>query len=430
MRFDQAVAELDERQPEHMPKPDLDRMRALAALLDDPQLTYPTIHVTGTNGKTTTARLIAAITCAHGLSTGLFTSPHLSSVVERFEICGEAIADQTFGEEYEHLVPFLRTVDEQVGRVTYFETLAALGFLVFADAPVQLGVFEVGMGGTWDATNLVAGEVAVLCPIGLDHRELGSTIAEVAGEKAGIVKEGKVAVVREQPPEALAVLERRCEEQIATMLLEDREWGLEQRTAAVGGQALTVRGLHASYDELILPIHGEHAARNAAAAIAAVEALLERELDADVVRSAFAGVTSPGRLEVVGRRPLVVLDGAHNPAAAEALAIALPETFAGDRLHLVMAVFEDKDLDGIVEAVAPLADAGYATAVDSVRARPAEEVAAALTAAGVPTETFGNVAEALDAARRAATEQDVILVTGSLYTVADARRALVGGSGA
>jgi len=328
------------------------------------------------------------------------------------------------------LAPFLRTVDEQVGPVTYFETLAALGFLVFADAPVQLGVFEVGMGGTWDATNLVAGEVAVLCPIGLDHRELGSTIAEVAGEKAGIVKEGKVAVVREQPPEALAVLERRCEEQIATMLLEDREWGLEQRTAAVGGQALTVRGLHASYDELILPIHGEHAARNAAAAIAAVEALLERELDADVVRSAFAGVTSPGRLEVVGRRPLVVLDGAHNPAAAEALAIALPETFAGDRLHLVMAVFEDKDLDGIVEAVAPLADAGYATAVDSVRARPSEEVAAALTAAGVPTETFGNVAEALDAARRAATEQDVILVTGSLYTVADARRALVGGSGA
>jgi len=425
VRFDQAVAELDTRQPEHMPKPDLDRMRALAALLDDPQLTYPTIHITGTNGKTTTARLIAALACAHGLTTGLFTSPHLSSVVERFEICGDQVAEETFGEEYEHLAPFLRTVDEQVGPVTYFEALAALGSLVFADAPVQLGVFEVGMGGTWDATNLVSGDVAVICPVGLDHRELGSTIAEVAGEKAGIIKQGKVAVVREQAPQALEVLERRCEEQIATMLLEDREWGLEQRTAAVGGQALVVRGLHATYEELLLPIHGEHAARNAAAAIAAAEALLERELDADAVRAALGSATSPGRLEVVGRRPLVVLDGAHNPAAAEALATAMPETFAGNRLHLVMAVFKDKDLDGIVRAIAPLADVGYATAVDSVRARPAEEVASALTEAGVATETFGSVAEALDAARTAATADDLILVTGSLYTVADARRVVV-----
>jgi len=430
LRFDEAVAELDGRQPEHMPKPDLDRMRALASLLDDPQLTYPTIHVTGTNGKTTTARLAGALACVHGLTTGLFTSPHLTSVVERFEICGEPISEEAFGEEFEHLMPFLRTVDGQVGPVTYFETLAALGFLVFADAPVQLGVFEVGMGGTWDATNLVAGDVAVICPVGLDHPELGSTIAEVAGEKAGIIKQGKVAVVREQDPEALDVLERRCDEQIATMLLEDREWGLEQRTAAVGGQALTVRGLHASYDELLLPIHGEHAAANAAAAIAAVEALLERELDVDAVRAALASATSPGRLEVVGRRPLVVLDGAHNPAAAEALSTALPETFAGDRLHLVMAVFKDKDLGGIVRAIAPLADSGYATAVDSVRARPAKEVASALTAAGVPTETFASVAEALAAARKAASEEDVILVTGSLYTVADARRVVVGASGA
>jgi dihydrofolate synthase/folylpolyglutamate synthase len=238
------------------------------------------------------------------------------------------------------------------------------------------------MGGTWDATNLVSGDVAVICPVGLDHRELGSTIAEVAGEKAGIIKQGKVAVVREQAPEALEVLERRCEEQIATMLLEDREWGSSSappRRRAGAGR----RGLHATYEELLLPIHGEHAARNAAAAIAAAEALLERELDADAVRAALGSATSPGRLEVVGRRPLVVLDGAHNPAAAEALATALPETFAGNRLHLVMAVFKDKDLDGIVRAVAPLADVGYATAVDSVRARPAEEVASALTEAGV-----------------------------------------------
>ena len=273
MRFDEAVAVLDARQPEYMPKPDLDRMRALAALLADPQLTYPTIHVTGTNGKTTTARLIAAIACAHGLTTGQFTSPHLLSVVERLEICGEPIAKATFGEEFEHLIrrSSARSTSE-VGPVTYFEALAAMAFLVFADAPVQLGVFEVGMGGTWDATNLIAGDVAVICPIGLDHPELGSTIAEVAAEKAGIIKQGKVAVVREQVPEALEVIERRCEEQIATMLLEHREWGVEQRTVAVGGQALVVRGLHATYEDLLLPIHGEHAAHNAAAAIAAVEA--------------------------------------------------------------------------------------------------------------------------------------------------------------
>jgi len=296
---------------------------------------------------------------------------------------------------------------------------------VFADAPVQLGVFEVGMGGTWDATNLIAGAVAVICPIGLDHPQLGSTIAEVAAEKAGIIKQGKVAVVREQVPEALEVIERRCEQQIATMLLEHREWGVEQRTVAVGGQALVVRGLHATYEDLLLPIHGAHAAQNAAAAIAAVEALLERALDADAVRAALGSITSPGRLEVVSRRPLVIFDGAHNPAAAEALAIALPEAFAGDRLHLVMAVFTDKDLDGIVRPIAPLADVGYATAVDSVRARPAQEVAAALTAAGVPTQTFGSVAEAFAAARKAASEDDLILVTGSLYTVADARRVVV-----
>ena len=177
MRFADAVAELGLRQPEHLPKPDLDRMRPLATLLAEPQLTYPTIHVTGTNGKTTTARLASAVACAHGLTTGLFTSPHLDSVTERFQVCGEPMADETFGEEFEHLLAYVRTVDEQVGPVTYFEALTALAYLSFADAPVALGVFEVGMGGTWDATNLVSGDVAVICPIGLDHPELGSTIA-------------------------------------------------------------------------------------------------------------------------------------------------------------------------------------------------------------------------------------------------------------
>ena len=425
MRFADAMAELQGRQPEHLPEPDLERIRALATLLADPQLTYPTIHVTGTNGKTTTARLAAAIACAHGLTTGLFTSPHLASVTERFEICGDPMAEEAFGEEFEHLLAYLRTVDERVGRVTYFEALTALAYLSFADAPVGLGVFEVGMGGTWDATNLVSGDVAVLCPIGLDHPQLGSTIAEVTGEKAGIIKQGKVAVVREQEDEALEVIRQRCEEQIATLLLEGRDWELADLTPAVGGQAIAIRGLHATYDDILLPIYGEHAAHNAAAAVVAVEALLERPLDRDAVRLALGAATSPGRLEVAARRPLVVLDGAHNPAAARALAEALPDTFTWDRLHLVMGVFADKDLDGIVGPLAPLADAGYAAAVESVRARSPREVADAMAAHGVATDPFPSVPDALDAAARAASDGDLILVTGSLYTVADARRALL-----
>jgi dihydrofolate synthase / folylpolyglutamate synthase len=429
MRFADALADLNARQPEHMPEPDLDRVRALAELLADPQRTYPTIHVTGTNGKTTTARLAAALACAHGLPTGLFTSPHLTSVTERFVVCGERMGEDELGEEYERLLPYLRTVDERVGRVTYFETLTALGYLWFADKPVSLGVFEVGMGGEWDATNLVGGDVAVLCPIAMDHvAELGPTLSDIAREKAGIVKQGKVAVVREQEPEALAVIRDRCEQAIASMLLEGREWALESRVPAVGGQALTVHGLGATYEDLVLPIHGEHAAHSAAAALVAFEALVERPLDEEAVRRAFASATVPGRLEVVGRHPLIVLDGAHNPAAAEALAAALPETFTWDRLRLVVGVFSNKDLEGIAERLAPLADEAYACATGSVRARSPAEVAEAFSRRGIPTRAFADVREALDAVRSDAGETDLILVTGSLYTVADARRALVAGA--
>src|SRR5438093_7295392 len=205
-----------------MPKPDLSRITALAELLDDPQLTYPTIHITGTNGKTTTARLVTALACAHGLTAGLYTSPHLLSITERFELCGEPIPEREFGEEYEHLQPYLQTVDASRGEVTYFEALTALAFLWFADKPVNVGVFEVGMGGAWDATNLVAGDVAVLCPIALDHAELGSTVEQVATEKAGIIKPGKVAVVREQASEATNVIEKPCAEYEVTMLREGR----------------------------------------------------------------------------------------------------------------------------------------------------------------------------------------------------------------
>ncbi len=428
MRFADAVADLDARQPEHMPKPDLDRIRAIAELLDEPQRTYPTIHVTGTNGKTTTARLVSALACAHGLVTGLFTSPHLRSVTERIQICGEPLSESEFAEEYEHLLPVLETIDGRVGRATYFETLTALGFLWFADKPVQLAVFEVGMGGTWDATNLIAGDVAVVCPIGLDHPELGSTVAEVATEKAGIIKEGKVAVVREQVPEALDVLERRSADVGAVLKLENRDWDLHARVPAVGGQAIAVQGLHGAYDDLLLPLFGEFVARNAAAAIVATEALLGKALEDEAVRETFATATSPGRLEVIARHPLIVLDGAHNPAAAEALVAALVESFTWERLHLVIAAFSNKDVGGVVERLAPLADAAYAATTNSVRARPASEIAEVLESNGVPATSFDDVTSALAAARAEATPADLILVTGSLYTVATARDALIGSS--
>lgn len=422
MRFADALAELDSRVPQRM-VPDLKRITALAELLDDPQLTYPTIHVTGTNGKTTTSRLITGLACAHGLTTGLYTSPHLRSVTERIAICGEPMSEEELGEEYERLLPYLQAVDARGERVTYFEALTALAYMWFSDKPVALGVFEVGMGGTWDATNLVAGDVAVICPISLDHPELGWTVEQIATEKAGIIKPGKTVVCREQPLGALAIIEDRCREYQARLLLEGRDFGLAERRQAVGGQAIRVRGLHAAYEGFLLPLYGEHAARNAAAAIVALEAFLDRPIAEDPARRALAETPSPGRLEVVGRHPLVVLDGAHNPAGAQAIAAALPEAFTWGRLHLVMAVSANKDVDGIVEAVAPLVDRAYATRNASERSSDAERVADAFLRAEIPTETFGSVLEALTAARESADEDDLILVTGSLYTVADARNA-------
>jgi len=428
MGFAETVARLDERQPEHMPEPSLDRIRSIAELLDDPQLTYPTIHVTGTNGKTTIARAATAVACAHGITTGLFTSPHLLTVRERLSVCGVEISEAEFAEEWSHLQPFLDVADAKGdGVATYFEAVTALAFLWFADKPVGLGVFEVGMGGSWDATNLVGSDVAVIGEISLDHPELGSTVAEVATEKAGIVKPGKLVVVREQPhDEAMAVIEARAREVEATVLLEGREWELAARVPALGGQQFRVESAHSSYDELFLPMFGEHAVRNAAAAIVAVEAVLEHALDPDATRSAIAELRIPGRLEIADRGPTVVLDGAHNPAGAEALAAALGESFTWSRLHVVLAVSSNKDLDGIMAPLAPLADAWYAARNESVRSFRAEHVAERIAVAGGRVADLGTVSEMLAAARDAAAEDDLILVTGSLYTVADARRALGG----
>ena len=423
MRFADALKRLDARQPEHMPGPSLERIREVAALLDQPQLTYPTIHVTGTNGKTTAARVAASVACAHGITVGLYTSPHLLSVTERLSVCGLDITEEEFAQEWEHLEPFLQLVDGRgSGEVTYFEAVTALAYLWFADKPVGLGVFEVGMGGAWDATNLVDGEVAVVTPIGMDHvAELGPTLEDIAGEKAGILKPGSTAVFREQEPAAEAVLAGRAAEAGSTPRWEGKDWEVEERLLAVGGQAFRLRGLHATYEDLYLPLFGDYAVHNAAAGVVAVEALTGQPLHDETLREGLAAAQSPGRLEIVALQPSVVLDGAHNPAGAAALAEAMRESFRWEHLHLVLAVSANKDLAGICAPLAPLADEAYVARNESVRSADPLDVADAL---GRPAARFGAVAEALAAARAAAAPRDIVLVTGSLFTVADAKRAL------
>jgi dihydrofolate synthase / folylpolyglutamate synthase len=426
-----ALADLDRRAPEHMPQPDLERISELVKLLDHPELAYPSVQITGTNGKTTTAGLVTALACAHGLTTGTFTSPHVVSVTDRLTVCGEPIEDDEFAGDYERLRPYLELVDARVGSVTYFEALTGLAFLWFADRPVGLGVFEVGMGGTWDATNVARGEVAVLCPIGLDHvGVLGSTIPEIAREKAGIIKEGGTAVVRLQSEEARQIIERRCRDVRARVLWEGPDFGIkrETRRTAVGGQVFSVSGAHGEYDDLFLPLFGESAGANAATAIVAVEALLERKLDESAVRGAMASVRLPGRMELVGRGPLVILDGAHNPEAMQEVLRSLGHSFQWRRAHLVMAMSEDKDIEAVARVAARLGEtgqsaaSGYVARNSTARAASAERVAAALRQ-GALTDiaTFDTVADAVSAARSAAGEDDLILVTGSFYTVADAR---------
>jgi len=424
MRYEEAVAHLDARQPEHMPGPSLDRIRELVNYLDHPELTYPTVHVTGTNGKSTAARAAAAIACASGLSTVLYLSPHLVDLTERFSVCGEDISHAMFAEEWEHLEPYLEMIDGLgMGQLTYFEAITGLAFLWFADKPVQLGVFEVGMGGSWDATNLIASDAAVITPIGMDHvAELGPRLADIAGEKAGIIKEGKVAAIRDQDPVAADVLRARGAEVGATLLWEGDAWEVLDPLIAVGGQAFGLRTPMATYEDLYVPVFGRYAARNAAAGAVALEAFTGTPLQEDVLREGLAALRTPGRLEVIGHEPTLVLDGAHNPAGAEALAGALGEFFRWDTLHVVLAVSANKDVEGVVRPLAEIADVVYATRNDSVRSAEPDEVARAASPATV--EVLPSVADAIAAARAAAGPGDLVLVTGSLFTVGDAKRVL------
>jgi dihydrofolate synthase/folylpolyglutamate synthase len=426
--YDAAVQALFARQPGRM-VPDLDRIVTLVELLGRPDQAYPSIQVTGTNGKTTTVDMVSRLIGALGLSVGGYTSPHLQDVRERVRVAGEPVSRAGFLQRLTELEPYLAEADARhPDQVTFFEVLTALAFVHFADTPVDVGVFEVGMGGRWDATNLVRGEVAVIGEVGLDHPELGGAVEHVAREKVGIVKEGAVVVSAAQDPQVERIVEAAAQERAGKLVVAGRDFGVASRTQAVGGQVLALRGVTGTFDEVYLPLHGAHQAANAACALAAVEGFLgfAGGLADDVVREAFAAVRSPGRLEVVRRAdaPPVVLDGAHNPSGARALADALRDEFAYRHRILVLGALGDKDVEGIVEALLPVADHLVITEPPSPRAAPAERLAKAGRSAGATVEVAGDVGTALDLATGLATEEDAVVVAGSLYTVGAARTLL------
>jgi dihydrofolate synthase / folylpolyglutamate synthase len=418
--------------------PDLDRITDLLTLLGDPQRAYPSIHLTGTNGKTSTARMIDDLLRELGLRTGRYTSPHLESVTERIALDGQPLTDERFAEVYDEVVPYAELVDTRhPDSVTFFELLTAMAFAAFADSPVDVAVVEVGLGGTWDATNLIHAPVAVVTTIGLDHVGiLGNTVTKIATEKAGLIHAGATVVSAPQSEDADAVLSARAAEVGASIVREGVDFGVQSRTVAIGGQLLTIRGLAGTYDDIFVPLHGEHQASNAACAVAAVESFLgngREELDPDAVRAAFAAVSSPGRLEVVRRSPTVLLDGAHNAAGAAALAAALGDAFAFDTLVAVVAVLADKDAAGLLAELEPVVNSLVVTTNGSPRAMAADVLAE------VAVEVFGEdrvevavrLDDAIDAAVAAAESEAQIggagvVVTGSIVTVGEARHLLRG----
>jgi len=418
---------------------DLGRMEQLLDTLGGPHRAYPSIHITGTNGKTSTARIIDCLLQAFGLSTGRYTSPHLETVRERISVNGEPVSEERFVATYREIAPLAELVDKGADEpLTYFDMTTALAFATFADAPVDVGIVEVGLGGAEDSTNVLEAGVCVLTPIGLDHMEwLGDRIEEIAFAKAGIIHQGATVISAAQPVEAFRPILERCAEKGATIAREGSEFGVLHRAVAVGGQVLTLQGLGGVYDEVFLPLHGAHQAQNAAVALAAVEAFLgagkERTLDADTVREGFAAVTSPGRLERVRTAPTILLDCAHNPHGMAATVKTLEEEFAFSRLVGVVAVLADKDAAAMLELLEPVLDAVVVTTNSSPRAMPARELGALAREVFGPDRVtvMGSMPDAI-AEAVALAESEVegewsgigVLITGSVVTAGDARRLL------
>ncbi|HZC11535.1 MAG TPA: folylpolyglutamate synthase/dihydrofolate synthase family protein [Mycobacterium sp.] len=443
---------LDQRWPETKIEPSLTRIAALMDLLGSPQRGYPSIHIAGTNGKTSVARLVDALLTALQRRTGRTTSPHLQSAVERIAIDGQPISPAKYVATYAELEPFVQMIDEQSQdgvfgeagpRLSKFEVLTAMAFAAFADAPVEVAVIEVGLGGRWDATNVIDAPVAVITPISVDHVEyLGDDIAGIAGEKAGIIHKADegapdtVAVIGRQVPEAMEVVLAQTVRADAAVAREGSEFAVLGRQVAIGGQMLQLQGLGGVYSDVYLPLHGEHQAHNAAVALAAVEAFFgagaQRQLDVEAVRAGFAAASSPGRLERMHSAPTVFIDAAHNPAGAAALAQTLAEEFDFRFLVGVVSVLADKDVGGILAPLEPVFDRIVVTHNGSPRALDVESLALAAEQWFGPDRviTAENLRDAIETATAlvddAATEDEAvsgtgIVVTGSVVTAGAAR---------
>jgi len=462
-RLREVELEIASRRPEHKIDPTLDRIAALAGLLGDPQRAFQVIHVTGTNGKTSTTRMIESLLRERGLRTGRFTSPHLVSMRERICVDGVPVSAERFLELYQEITPYVRLVDEQQpAKLSFFEVLTGMMFAAFADAPVDVAVIEVGLGGKWDATNVADGAVAVITPIAMDHMQwLGDTIEQIAAEKAGIIKPGATAIIAQQQVAAAEVLLAHAATVDATVAREGIEFGVIARELAVGGQQLVLQGLRGTYADIYLPLFGAYQAGNAACALAAVEAfagvaetvpnddgaitlgpgLSSAGLDPDLVRDGFAKASSPGRLDILRRSPTVIADAGHNPAGVAATMQALTESFNFDRIIGVVAVAADKDVEGVLAELEPVLSEIVVTTNSSPRAMPVDELAA------LAVEVFGEdrvlveprLDDAIEAAVNLADEADAadaatgsggglglpggtaVLVTGMIVTAGDAQ---------
>ncbi len=430
-RLDAIETALLARWPETRIAPSTLRIAALVDILGSPQLTYPTIHVGGTNGKTTTSRMIDALLFAHGLRTGRFTSPHLETFRERIAINGQPIEAKDLIFAYNDIAAYFDLIDSKFEHpISFFEAVTALGFAAFAEHPVDVAVIEVGMGGEWDATNVIHADVSVIMPIGFDHMEyLGYTLHDIAATKAGIIKEGGFIVLAQQEPEAAKELIRKAAEVGADVVREGIEFSVESRSVAVGGQLITIVGLHDTYPDIFLPLHGKHQGANAAAALVAVEAFFgDQPLDIEAVRAGFAAVTSPGRCEIVHRDPTIILDAAHNPHGAKALTETLTNEFNFDEIVAVVGIFADKDAVGILMELEPVVDHVIVTQSSSERAMPSKELEKIASTIFGTDRVFEvtNLKSALDRAitnaRRPLSDESVgIIVTGSVVTVGEAR---------
>lgn len=440
--LDAVYREIMSRAPEHDIDPTLDRVRDVCELLGDPQKAYRTIHLTGTNGKTSTSRMLESLVREYGLRTGRFTSPHLSSVTERIAIDGQPISAESFIEVFRDVEPYIEMVDarsEAAGgpRLSFFEVLTVMAFAAFADAPIDVAIVEVGMGGLWDSTNVVDGEIAVITPISLDHQAwLGYTIEEIAEKKAGIIKDGATVILAEQTPIVEEIILAEAARRGARVLREGTDLEVAERFPAVGGQLMSLRTPAGLYTEIYVPIYGAHQAHNALLALAATEALVSGggALDGDIVGAAFAATDSPGRLEVVRSSPTILLDAAHNGAGAQVLVDAIEESFEFTRLVGVVGILADKDAETILSHLEPILAEVVVTQSSSARSHDVDDLAE------LAGEIFGEdrvhaavrLDDAIDTAAGLAENEDTtgvgtgtgILVTGSVILVAEARMLL------